>query len=52
LRADALKTRWLWWLPLENGYAQSLLEVQTQWSLDDVLAVQDRLIFLAKRARR
>jgi len=52
LRVEAIKTRWLWWVPIETGYARSLVEVQTQWSLDDVMAVQDRLIYLAKRAKR
>lgn len=43
LRQDAVKTRWLWTLPVESGYARSLLEVQTEWSLDDVFLVADRV---------
>jgi hypothetical protein len=43
LRADAVKTRWLWTLPVEAGYARSLIEVQAEWSLDDVLLVADRV---------
>ena len=43
MRADARKTRWLWTLPVEAGYAGSLLEVQRDWSLDDVMLVVDRV---------
>ena len=43
LRAEARKTRWLWTLPVEAGYAGSLIEVQRDWSLDDVMLVVDRV---------
>ena len=43
LRREAHQTRWLWWLPVEAGYAASLIEVQREWSLDDVLMVADRV---------
>ena len=43
LREEARKTRWLWTLPVEAGYAASLIEVQREWSLDDVLLVLDRV---------
>lgn len=42
IREDARRTRWLWTLPIETGYAHSLIEVQREWSLDDVLLVLDR----------
>lgn len=28
---------------MESGYARSLIEVQAEWSLDDVLIVADRV---------
>jgi hypothetical protein len=43
LREEARKSRWLWTLPVESGYARSILEVQTEWSLDDVFLVADRV---------
>lgn len=43
LRKEATETRWLWVLPVESGYASSMIEVQREWSLDDVLLVADRV---------
>lgn len=43
LREEAQKSRWLWTLPVESGYARSILEVQAEWSLDDVFLVADRV---------
>jgi hypothetical protein len=52
LADEARKTRWLWTLPVESGYASSLIEVQREWSLDDVLLVADRLAEKAEAAER
>ena len=30
-------------LPVEHGYASSILEVQRDWSLDDLLRTVDRI---------
>jgi hypothetical protein len=43
MREQAVKTRWLWTLPVEAGYSRSLIEVQVEWSLDDVFLVADRV---------
>jgi len=39
-------------MPLENGYAASLIEMQRDWSLDDVCAVLDRVTERAADERR
>jgi len=52
MREEARRTRWLWTLPVENGYAASMLEVAERWSLADVLTVADRLEVRRREAAR
>lgn len=52
MRQEARQTRWLWTMPVEAGYAHSLLEVQREWSLDDVLLVADRVAERAAAVER
>ena len=52
MREEARLSRWLWTLPVEAGYANSLLEVQREWSLDDVLLVADRVTARNEAAER
>lgn len=52
LADEARKTRWIWTLPVESGYAASLIEVQRDWSLDDVLLVAERVNQKAEAAER
>lgn len=39
-------------LPVENGYARSILEVQREWSLDDLLRTVDRINAKADAERK
>lgn len=52
LREEAQRTRWLWLTPVEGGYAASMIEVQREWSLDDVLLVVDRMAERTERQER
>lgn len=39
-------------LPVEHGYASSILEVQREWSLDDLLRTVDRINVRAAAERK
>ena len=51
-RRDARETGWLWTSPIEFGYAQSLIEVQREWSLADVFLVIDRVLARERERKR